>query len=47
MPNTIEINGKKEVKFIEVNKEAKKVSIYFKDFTYVSVDDVKIIFREK
>jgi hypothetical protein len=46
MPNIIEIHGKKEVKFVEVNKEKNKISIYFKDFTYVMIDDVKIIFRE-
>lgn len=44
MNNTLFIDGKsKEVKFIEVNEEKKKISIYFKDFTFVSLEDIKII----
>jgi hypothetical protein len=44
MSNTLFIDGKtKEVKFIEVNEEKKKISIYFKDFTFVALEDIKII----
>lgn len=44
MCDILSVNGQnKEVKFIEVNNEKKKVSLYFTDFTFISLEDVKII----
>ena len=34
---------KKEVKFIEFNEADKVIKIFFKDFTFITLDDVKII----
>jgi len=46
MFNILSINGQdKEIKFVEVNNEKKRVGLYFTDFTFVSLDDVKIINR--
>jgi hypothetical protein len=41
MSNLLFIDGK-EIKFIEVNNEKKKVTLYFTDFTFVAMEDVKI-----
>lgn len=42
--NKITVDGKdKEVKFIEVNETKKVVKIFFKDFTYITFNDVKIL----
>lgn len=46
LTNKLFHNGKeKEIKFIEVDEKNKKVSIYFKDFTFVSFDDLKLIVK--
>jgi len=43
---TISIDGKnKTIKFVEVNEEKKRVGLYFTDFTFITLEDVKIIHR--
>ena len=44
MSNLVFVDGK-EIKFIEVNNEKKKVTLYFTDFTFVAMEDVKIFYR--
>jgi hypothetical protein len=47
LTNKIGVNGKdKEVKFIEVNEEKKVVKIFFKDFTFITLEDVKILMKK-
>jgi hypothetical protein len=47
LPNKLFVNGEdKEIKFIEIHEEKKIVKIFFKDFTYVTFDDVKILKKE-
>jgi hypothetical protein len=44
LTNEININGNsKEVKFIEIHEEKKIVKIFFKDFTFITLEDVKIL----
>lgn len=45
MNDLVYIDGKK-VKFIEVNSEKKKVTLYFTDFTFVAMEDVKIFHKD-
>lgn len=48
MSDSIFYDGQdKKVKFIEVNEKQKKLSVYFQDFTYFSVENVKIIVRKE
>jgi hypothetical protein len=44
LTNKLYDNGKlKEIKFIEILEEKKIVKIFFKDFTFVTLEDVKIL----
>lgn len=47
LPNKLTIDGKsKEVKFIEVFEDKRVVKIFFKDFTFITLEDVKIFVKE-
>jgi hypothetical protein len=47
LTNKLYDNGKlKEVKFIEVNEEKRTTKIFFKDFTYTEIKDVKIFIKK-
>jgi hypothetical protein len=48
LTNKLFDNGKeKEVKFIEINEEKKIVKIFFKDFTFITLNDVKILKKDE
>lgn len=47
LTNKLSVDGKsKEVKFIEVNEKQKVVKIFFKDFTFITFEDVKILMKK-
>jgi hypothetical protein len=47
MTKNMYINGaEKEVKFVEVTEETGTLKIFFTDYSFVMVEDVKIIVRE-
>jgi hypothetical protein len=47
LTNKLFDNGKeKEVKFVEINEEKRTIKIFFKDFTYKEIKDVKIFIKK-